>query len=813
MRTGSLLIVALLLATAPLRAEGLARPHIVLFLADDLGYADCSVYGGKEVKTPNMDRLAAAGMTFTHAFVASPSCAPSRAALLTGLDPMRNGAMLNHSRPKEDVKKWPAYFKDLGYEVAAIGKVAHYAQVKEYGFDHVSHFNYHQDDCIEAAGKWLAGRKSDKPLCLLVGTNWPHVPWPKEAKLDPEKLTLPPTLVDTKETRQARARYLEAVANADRDLGLVYDAARKHLGKDALFLFTGDHGAQFPFGKWNAYDAGIRTPLIVEWPGKVKPGSKSDALVSWIDILPTCLETAGGKCPEGLSGKSFAGILRGEKTTHRDKVFVTHSADGDMNRYPLRAVRTKDWKYIRNLDPTAEHHTHVDKGKNADADGRNYWDSWVQKAKTDKAAAAVISRYHKRPAEELYDLTADPHELKNLADDKTHADRLKALRADLDAWMKEQGDEGLKTERALADPRDKKETREPPPLLNLPDAGTDPKAIDYAKLPVLKGTHAVINATEEKLKFQLHSYLVYHDNRYWCMWSQGPPVEDEPSQQIRYSTSADGIKWSEAKVLASPAKENYGHIARGFWVRDGELLALYAHYKGKGAFGADKELRLEASVWDAKAAAWKPKGLVYDNAINNFPPQQLPTGEWMMTRRDARFNVSVLVGGKKALDDWQSHTVVGRQQVKGFSPDEPIWWGLPDKSLVGLFRDNGGSGRLFRSFSTDNGKTWTPPEATNFPNATSKALSLATSKGYRVLISNANPGVGRRELHLSLSEDGQTFTRMALLSVPSAKPATLQYPHVIEQDSHLLITYSRNKAQIEVLKIPLRDMESLRSKP
>src|SRR4029079_4231131 len=132
-------------------------------------------------------------------------------------------------------------------------------------------------------------------LCLLVGTNWPHVPWPKEAKLDPARLTLPPTLVHTTAARQGRARSLTAVVKADRDLGLVYDAARKHLGKDVLFLFTADHGAQFPFGKWNAYDAGIRTPLVAAWPDRIKPGTTSGAMVSWIDLLPTCLEVAGGK--------------------------------------------------------------------------------------------------------------------------------------------------------------------------------------------------------------------------------------------------------------------------------------------------------------------------------------------------------------------------------------------------------------------------------------------------------------------------------------------------------------------------------------
>jgi uncharacterized sulfatase len=231
------------IAFAVLAVRGTAAPGIVVVIADDLGWADCSPYGGKDVPTPNIARLAKDGLTFTHAFVTSPSCAPSRAALLTALDPMRNGAMLNHSRPRADVKKWPAYFKELGYEVVAFGKVAHYAQVTEYGFDQASHFKYHEDDCIQAAVKWLAARKSDKPLCLMVGTNWPHVPWPKESPISPSALTLPPTLVDTTETRQARARYLAAVANADRDLGLVYDAVGKHLGRDTLFLFSSDHGS------------------------------------------------------------------------------------------------------------------------------------------------------------------------------------------------------------------------------------------------------------------------------------------------------------------------------------------------------------------------------------------------------------------------------------------------------------------------------------------------------------------------------------------------------------------------------------------
>jgi uncharacterized sulfatase len=179
-------------------------------------------------------------------------------------------------------------------------------------------------------------------------------------------------------------------------------------------------------------------------------------LVSWVDLLPTCLGAVGAPAPEGISGRSFMPVLRGETVRHRDRIFATHSGDGTMNQYPLRVVRTEEWKYIRNLDPTAEHHSHIDKG--VGVDGRDYWNSWVEQAKNSPAAAAVVDRYHHRPAEELYDLRSDPDEQHNLAGDPAHATTLATLRADLDAWMKAQGDEGLATERALPDPRARTET-------------------------------------------------------------------------------------------------------------------------------------------------------------------------------------------------------------------------------------------------------------------------------------------------------------------------------------------------------------------
>lgn len=441
------------------------KPNLMMFIADDLTWTDCAPFGGKGpgmTPTPNMERVMKAGMSFNSAFVASPSCAPSRASLLTSMYPMQTGAMFNQIAPKRELKKWPAYFRDIGYEVVAIGKVAHYNQVRQYGFDFVSNFNYHQDDCVNVAVQWLKDRRARadsgekvKPLCILVGTNWPHVPWPKNGLGNPADMPIASRMVDTPETRVAITRYHAAVANADRDLGKAYDAAKETLGEDTLFAFSSDHGAQFPGGKWNCYDQGTRVPLYVVWPGKIAAGATTNALVSWIDLMPTFIDVVGGTPPESglgagqIAGRSFLNVLTGKAETHREFVFTTHSGDPRMNQYPQRAVRTKQYKYLRNLDSESEYHSHVDK---VAAEGAgSYFPTWLEKAKTDPTAAKIVQAYFKRPAEELYDVVADPYETKNLAADPALSTTKAELRAELDAWMKSLGDEGLKTERVLQD--------------------------------------------------------------------------------------------------------------------------------------------------------------------------------------------------------------------------------------------------------------------------------------------------------------------------------------------------------------------------
>ena len=448
---------ALLLLVLAWLGQAAARPDLVIFLTDDHGQLDSTPYGGYGIRTPHIQRLADAGLTFTRAYVASPSCAPSRAALLTGLMPARNGAQANHAKPRTELKKWPAYFQELGYEVVAFGKVAHYRHTGDYGFDHFAHDTFHDHAGIPAAVEFLRNRprSAAKPLCLFVGSNWPHVPWPEQdLGYDPQLLPLPAGSIDTPATRQWRARYAAAVTKGDDDLGTILDATRAHLPKETLFLFSADHGAQWPFGKWNLYEAGVAVPLIIAWPGIIEPSTRTTAMVSWVDLLPTLLDAAGGKTPTGIDGRTFLPVLRGASPTHRDHIFTTHTNDNRMNIYPSRAVRNERWKYIRNLQPEFAFTSHLDLVAGA-LGQRAFFSTWETAAKTDAQAAAIVQRYHARPAEELYDLAVDPHEQRNLASAPPPSAKLASLRGELDAWLKSQGDEQtvLIEPRLLSDPK------------------------------------------------------------------------------------------------------------------------------------------------------------------------------------------------------------------------------------------------------------------------------------------------------------------------------------------------------------------------
>lgn len=348
----------------------------------------------------------------------------------------------------------------------------------------------------------------------------------------------------------------------------------------------------------------------------------------------------------------------------------------------------------------------------------------------------------------------------------------------------------------------------------------DTHQIDFANLPKIPSSHAIVSDRRDEggTRVNQHNYLVYFNDRYWVMWSDGPgvpraapeehrdrvPQHDRAEQRVSFAYSTDGLDWSTTFDLTGPPAEDFGWLARGFWVRDGKLLALATHYRAPGYRG--EGLALHAfELEEGDSIQWKHLGVVYENAMNNFPPKQLPNGEWMMSRRDSVGDVSFMIGGTQAYNQWDTFSIVKYNDAT-LAAEEPYWWVLPNDKLVGLFRDNLKSGYLFRAFSEDNGRNWTKPVRTNFPDATSKFNGVRLSDGRYILVSNPNPKK-RDPLALSISNDGLVFTKMGYL----VGGRHIDYPHVIEHDGYVLVAFASAKQTVEVLKIKISDLDQFQN--
>lgn len=346
----------------------------------------------------------------------------------------------------------------------------------------------------------------------------------------------------------------------------------------------------------------------------------------------------------------------------------------------------------------------------------------------------------------------------------------------------------------------------------------DPHQIDFDQLPKIPVEHTVVSDVTREGVNQ-HNYLAYYDNRYWLMWSDGPGVEDRVGQVVKYSTSTDGLNWEKPKFLTSypegsePGSPHYNTrtdeglrwISRGFWEYKGDFLALASLDEAAGFFGPS--LSLHAFKWNKESQSWEPHGLVMENAINNFPPKKLPSGEWLMSRRSFDYverGVDFMVGAEEHFNQWEVYPVFGTNTH--MEAEEPYWWILPDnKNLMALFRDNRKSGYLYRSFSTDNGRTWSSPVQTNFPDARSKFHGLRLQDGRYVLVSNSNYKK-RDPLTLAISEDGMVFTKMGYL----VGGRHIDYPHVLEHNGYLLIAFAGDaKQKIEVVKVKVSDLDKI----
>lgn len=417
------------------------KPNFLFIIGDDCTFRDIGCYGG-QAHTPHIDALAKEGMRFTHSFQAAPMCSPTRHNIYTGLYPVKSGAYPNHTFAKAGTKSIVHYLKPLDYKVALSGK-RHIGPKEVFPFEYLPGA---KNPDMKAVDEFVADVKAEgKPFCLFACSNEPHSPHDKgdPSKYDADKLNLPPYWVDTPETRKGYTKYLAEITYLDGQVGDLLAILKKHkLSDNTMVIFTSEQGDGLPFAKWTCYDSGLQNAFIARWPGKIKAGSTSDAMIEYVDIVPTFVDAAGGKPDPVLEGKSYLDVLLGKTDKHKEYVYGLQTTCGIIQgsqHYGIRTVRSRQFKYIINLTPDA-------KFQNMIVTKNSTYASWKQKAKNDADAADKVNRYENRPAEELYDVQKDKYEWNNLAADPKYAKIKKHLREKLLAWMDQQGDKGQATE-------------------------------------------------------------------------------------------------------------------------------------------------------------------------------------------------------------------------------------------------------------------------------------------------------------------------------------------------------------------------------
>lgn len=432
-------LVILLLLCSTWAAQA-APPNLLLIIADDCTYRDLGAYGG-QAKTPHLDKLASEGMKFTCCFQAAPMCSPTRHCLYTGLYPVKSGAYPNHTMAHDWVKSIAHYLQAAGYTTHLSGKT-HINPKSVFPFQYSGDNN---PDPAAFAAVLKDRAQSRKPFLFIAASNEPHTPWNKgdPSQYPPASLKLPPVLADSPDTREGFSKYLAEITYFDSQVGELVDLLDQSALRDnTLVIVLSEQGNSLPFAKWTCYDAGLQSACIVRWSGKVKAGSISDALIEYVDVVPTFLEAAGAERPAILDGRSFLPVLTGAATTHKTHVFGLQTTRGihyGSDHYGIRSVRDTRYRYIRNLTPEATF-------RNAATQDPTF-KTWEKMAAAgDAHAERLVHDYQHRPAQELYDCEADPWNRTNLANDPKVAGQLAALRSKLDEWMRQQGDEGQATE-------------------------------------------------------------------------------------------------------------------------------------------------------------------------------------------------------------------------------------------------------------------------------------------------------------------------------------------------------------------------------
>ncbi len=468
MRHRRFLALLLLLAFARMPAAlaatpaGADRPNILLILAEDIGH-QLACYGEPLVSTPNIDALAARGVRFTRAFTTAPVCSTSRSALMTGMYQTTIGAhqhrtwAWNKKPLPEGVRTITDYFRSAGYFTANLAAGPGRARpVTPEGYRLTGSAGAGKTDYNFVVEKPFDGhdwnqRAAGQPFFAQItiqeshkGDGWTYArsktsPVPH---VDAAKVKLPPYWPDHPVAREEYATFLDAIALMDTYVGeLLARLEKDGLAKNTVVVFMGDNGACLFRSKQFLYDGGISVPLLVAWPDGRRAGNVDGRLVSSIDVSAALLGLAGIKPGPVMQGRDFlapGAAPRAHIFAARDRM--------DESTDRMRAVRTERFKYIRNYFPAIPYMQ-----RNAYKE-RQYptWNLVKELAREGKLTPeAALFAAPSKPIEELFDVVADPHEVRNLAGDPAHAKTLRELRALVDDWVRDSGDQGFRMEDPL----------------------------------------------------------------------------------------------------------------------------------------------------------------------------------------------------------------------------------------------------------------------------------------------------------------------------------------------------------------------------
>lgn len=423
------------------------RPNILWIIGEDFS-PDLGCYGNRGVHTPNIDRLAAQGVLYTNAFVTAPVCSASRSALATGMYQTSIGAH-NHRSHRDDGYKLPAgvrlfteHLREAGYHTSNLKG----GELEGTG---KTDFNFNVDKPYDGAD-W-SERGQGQLFYAQINFSETHRAFKRfpDRPIDPRSIELPPYYPDHPAMRLDWALYLETAQHLDRKVGRVLERLDKEgLAEDTVVIFFGDHGRPMPRGKQFLYEGGIHIPLIVRIPEKYRPrgfapGTRNDGLISSIDITATTLSLAGVQPPANLEGRPFLG----PGARPRDHIVCARDrCDETVDR--IRAVRTRQHKYIRNFYPDRPY-TQQNIYKDTSYPPLQIMRQLQAAGKLTVAQASFMAS--QRPEEELYDLDADPYEISNLAASAEQKQTLERLRGLLEAWVEQTKDKGAIAEPALPD--------------------------------------------------------------------------------------------------------------------------------------------------------------------------------------------------------------------------------------------------------------------------------------------------------------------------------------------------------------------------